>query len=512
MTSPRVTVFIPKAKHDELKQALAEAKAAEQTLQERGEPHTAAGIEAKDAISSRKTLAEQSARELLLTHVLKEAKVILAGSEEFSGIMLSDKIKAACDASLARLYPSFSMGDSDRWEDVFKQAKAGAGSPLQLVNYNGDPQKHPVCKLVFDEVGAGKKGSDLAKKFTAPPYGWSNNAVNAAIMVLFAAEVLRASRNGQPVLKQALEQSTIGPTEFRVDHPPIAAMDKVRLRQLFQKVGVRCQDNDAVEPRAGEFLNSLLALAQSSGGDAPLPEAPNTNPVKALQSLFGNEQLSEILRQYAVIESDIAAWSKRAALAKQRLPRWHSLIALLDHAQKSGLPEADDARVQTDAIIDQRQLLDLTDPVPALAATLGAALRKRITALAGEAAEVHERHAAALADDPAWKTLGEKDRPAREGIASSHRLAPPPTVSVGTEDELLHALGSRSLTSWSELIAAIPGQFDSARRSAARALEPKTQSVKLPSATIRTREDLAAWLASAESVISSKLAQGPVIL
>jgi hypothetical protein len=512
VTSPRVTVFIPKIKHDELKQDLAEAKAAELTLQERSAPTTAAGIEARDAINSRKTLAELHARELLLQHILKEAKVILAGSEEFNGITLTDKIRSACEASLARLYPSFSIGDSDKWEDVFKQAKGGSGSPLQLVNYNGDPDKHPVCKAILDEVGASKKGSDLIKKFTAPGYGWSNNAVNAAVMVLLAAGLLRASRNGQPVLRQSLEQSTIGPTEFCVDHPPIAARDKVKLRALFQKAGVKCQSNDDVEMKSGEFLNAVVGLARSAGGDAPLPELPNTNHVKALQASFGNEQLSGILVQYTAIDADIASWSKHASLAKHRLPRWESLLTMLTHAEGGGLPEAADVRTQVDAIIAHRQLLDSTDPVPALASVLGAALRTKLTALADQATEVYDEQLALITTDQAWKTLGEKDKSARDGIASRHKLAPPLAVTAETEDELIDSLRARSLSSWSELRFAIPGRFDAARRDAAKELEPKAQSVTLPSATIKSKADLTSWLSAAEAAITAKLADGPVIL
>lgn len=512
VASPRVTVFIPRVRHDELKQDLAEARAAELTLQERGAPATAAGIEAKDAIASRRTLAEQHARELLIGHILKDAKVILAGSEEFGGLTLTEKIRSACEAALARLYPSFSIGDSDRWEEVFKQAKGGAGAPLQLVNYNGDPDKHPVCRVILDEVGAGKKGSDLVKKFTAPPYGWSNNAVNATVMTLLAAGLLRAARNGQPVLRQALEQSTIGPTEFRVDHPPIAAGDKVKLRALFQKAGIKCQSNDDVELKSGDFLNAVLALAQNAGGDAPLPELPCTNAIKALQSLFGNEQLSAILQQYATLDANIAAWTQRGTLARQRLPRWESLLALLSHAEKGGLAEAADIRAQVNAIIQHRQLLDPTDPVPPLAAALAGALRTKLITLAGQAQAVHQQQAAAIAADPAWTALGEKDAVARQALATAHRLDAPPSVAAATENELIQSLNTRSLTSWSELAAAIPGQFDAARHAAAKALEPKAQSVKLPSATIKNTEDLAAWLKSAEATIAAKLGEGPVIL
>jgi hypothetical protein len=511
--SPRVTVLIPKAgKQDELKQLLAEAKAAELTLQERSAPATAAGIEARDAIQSRKILAEQGARELLLQHILRDVRVILAGSEEFNGITFTDKLRGACEASLARLYPSFSIADSDRWEEVFKQAKSGAGSPLQLLNFSDDPDKHPVCKAILDEVGAGKKGSDLVKKFTGAQYGWSNNAVNAAIMVLLAAGLLRAARNGQPIARQAIEQSTIGPTEFRVDHPPIAVGDRLKLRAIFQKAGVKCPTNDDVANKAGEFLQQALKLAAAAGGDAPLPAPPSTAPIKELQALFGNEQLSAILAAHDTLTADLDRWSKRAALSASRTPRWSSLLTLLNHAEAGGLPEAVDVRAQVDAIIEHRQLLDPTDPVPPLASTLSTSLRAHVSKVATQAAAVHEQHAATIAADPNWKALGEQNLAARETLASTHRLAPPPELAIAAEDELLASLSSRSIASWMELAAAIPGRFDAARRDAAKALEPKAQSIKLPSATIKSKDDLAAWLRSAEAAISAKLGDGPVII
>ena len=176
------------------------------------------------------------------------------------------------------------------------------------------------------------------------------------------------------------------------------------------------------------------------------------------------------------------------------------------------MPEAADVSAQVHAIVEHRQLLDSTDPVPALASKLGNALRHRITELAGVADKIHGEQLDALGADQAWKTLGDKNRTGRDEIATKHRLGPPEAVSVGTEEELIEALAKRKLTSWSELIAAIPGQFDSARREAAQALEPKAQSVKLPSATIKDKDDLAAWLKSAESAITAKLGEGPVII
>jgi len=508
--SPRVTLFIPIDAKDELKQALAAAKAAELTLQERGAPTTTAGIEAHDAIASRKTLAEQEAKRLLYQQILPRAKVILAGSEEFAGITLTDKARAAAEASLARLYPGFAIADSDRWSDVFKQAKAGAGSPLQVVNHNGDPEKHPVCKAILDEIGPGKKGQDIRRKFAAPPFGWPQDAIDAGIMVLLAAGLLRATRNGQPAHAKSIEQSAIGTLEIRVDHPPISAGDKIKLRGLYQKANIRCASNDDVETKANDFLTAVRALAESAGGAPPLPDAPSAAHIKALQSIAGNEQLSAILAASAQIEKEIADWLKRKQLVDQRLPRWDKLQSLLKHA--AGLPAAAEAQAQADAIRDHRQLLDPTDPVPHLCSTLAALLRSRLQSLNAAAEETYQKQLETIAADEAWKKLGDKDLPTREALAQRHRLAPPPVINIGTEDELIAELYSRSLDGWQELTAALPTRFEQARRDAARELEPKAQHVRLPSATIKSKEDLAAWLKTAEQTIAAKLSEGPVIL
>jgi len=508
--SPRVTIFIPFEAKDELKLALAAAKAAELTLQERGTPTTLAGIEAHDAITSRRTLAEQEAKRLLYQQILPHAKVILAGSEEFPGITLTDKARAAAEAALARLYPGFAIADSDRWSEVFKQAKAGGGSPLQVVNHNGDPEKHPVCKAILDEIGPGKKGQDIIGKFTKAPFGWDVEAIRAGIMVLIASGLLRASRNGQPVLRQAIEQGAVGPLELRVDHPPISAGDKIKLRGLYQKVAVKCASNDDVEAKANEFLAAVHNLTESAGGDAPLPERPNLAPLKALQSIAGNEQLTAILAASAQLEKDIANWQKRKQLIDQRLPRWDKLQSLLKHA--AGLPGTAEVQTQADAIRDHRQLLDTTDPVPHLCATLYSALHKQFDILSKQAEETYQKQLDGLAADDSWMKLGVKNLPAREAIAQRHRLAPPPVPVIGTEDHLIAELYSRSLDGWQELTAALPTRFEQARRDAARELEPKAQHVRLPSATIKSKEDLAVWLKTAEQTIAAKLSEGPVIL
>ena len=48
--------------------------------------------------------------------------------------------------------------------------------------------------------------------------------------------------------------------------------------------------------------------------------------------------------------------------------------------------------------------------------------------------------------------------------------------------------------------------------AAAELMEPKAQFVKLPSRTIKTDEDIEAWLLDAKQTIALALKSGPVIL
>ena len=87
-----------------------------------------------------------------------------------------------------------------------------------------------------------------------------------------------------------------------------------------------------------------------------------------------------------------------------------------------------------------------------------------------------------------------------------------PKVKVGTEEELLTSLQTRNIGDWTTLADALPQRFNNAMLAAAKALEPKAVPVTLPSATIRNKEEMEAWLGKARDEISTKLEQGPVVI
>ena len=95
-------------------------------------------------------------------------------------------------------------------------------------------------------VGPGKKGKDIRSHFAGIPCGWPQDSVDAALVLLTLTEHLQAQHNEKAVQARQLDQSKIGPAQFRVENRPLTAGDKVKLRKLFQAVGINCKPNEEV--------------------------------------------------------------------------------------------------------------------------------------------------------------------------------------------------------------------------------------------------------------------------
>ena len=79
------------------------------------------------------------------------------------------------------------------WNNVVSQGgRRVLPDPLSAVGYTSDVDKHSVCQEVRDFVdGAGKKGSEVRRNFLNPPYGWSRDTVDGALLALLAGGFLR---------------------------------------------------------------------------------------------------------------------------------------------------------------------------------------------------------------------------------------------------------------------------------------------------------------------------------
>lgn len=501
--SPLVFVYIPRRSADELKKTVASLKAAEETLNIKGTPTTPEGLEARAAIETRKTVAETKLKGIV-TEIVNGTRVFMAGGNEIAGMFMRDRVEEAAKNALTRLYPQFDVADDPRWEKVVERAKKGDSNALEALGFKGDPDKHPVCAAILGFVNAGKKGSEIRKQFSSGQYGWPQDAIDGALVLLSVTGHLRVTQNGQPFDPRQLDHSKIGVCDFRTEHVTISAAQKLAVRKLFQAAQVGCKPGEeaAVAP---DFLHALRLLAEKAGGEPPLPERPSLRMAQEISALTGNEQLVKLYEERDALTNNLAEWTKTAKAIQDRIARWDRLGLLARHA--IGLPEADDARQQAQTIESERQLLADPDPVAPLCDKLTQVLREKLTAHHARYQQLHQEGMAGLQQSDAWPKLTDSQR---QSILDQHGLTTVPGVKVGTEAEVVASLEAMSLEMWQARCDALPQRFQQAQRDAAKLIEPKVVYVTLPSATIHSAEDLEKWINNVREEITQKLKDGPV--
>jgi hypothetical protein len=223
----------------------------------------------------------------------------------------------------------------------------------------------------------------------------------------------------------------------------------------------------------------------------------------------GNAQLLALYNQRDELSASIDNWTDLAERIDKRLPAWNTLKHLLEQA--NGLSGAEVLVAQVTHVEQQRQLLEDPDPVTPLAASLTQLLRDELNRLDADYQTRHKNGMARLGVDTNWKQLEPEQR---NSLLAARKLtlSEAPKVQVANTDEVLATVDRLSLSSFADRVAAIDSRFDSVLVAAAELMEPKAQFVKLPNRTIKTDEDIEAWLLDVKQIIAQALKNGPVIL
>ena len=503
--SPILHVFVPKSRADALARLVAARSAANETLEYKGVPSPPEGIEARQGMETRQVEAENNLR-AVVADIVNGAKVFQGGGNERLESTLTDKVREAAGASLARLFERFGEADDARWPKVIERARRGAEHPLEVLDYSGKTEEHGVCSAVLSFVGAGKKGREVRSHFSAPPFGWPRDAIDAALISLFGSGHLRASMNGVAVPPRQLDQAKVPTVNFRAEHATVDTKQRLKLRKLFQDAGVACKPNEESEA-AGRMLKQLGDLARDAGGDAPLPARPDTRHLSELETLAGNEQLLAVLERHDELAANFDEWSRAGRLAAERLPAFERLQALAGHAH--GLNVARDVEPQIEAITADRRLLDASDPVTSLASKLTDALRSELAEAQKRYDETWAGERRRLEEAESWREVGPN---ARNEILARLQIKQASKGVTGTEQEVLESLGRISLDDWRMRTAALSTQFADARAEADRLIEPKIRHVKLPSVTLRTAADVKTWTEATERELLEHIQQGPIAI
>lgn len=501
-----VYAFIPRKSADELKRAVASYSAALITVHAKGHPGTPEGMEAKRAMETRRDQAKR-VRDNLIEELLNAAQVYLAGdAEPVAGMLLETKVHAAAGSCLDRLYPRFHEADHPDWHRVIDRAKKGDGDALEVVGHKGDPDKHPVCAAILGFVGSGKEGTKVRKQFAGPPFGWGQDAIDAALMVLSGAGMLQARSGGEVVAKGKLDQKNITTTEFRVEHVTLTKVELIQLRTLFKLAGLNTTSGQESQS-AQDFLSRVRVLGEAAGGDSPLPRRPDLSHIQELAQRIGNDQLKGILDHRERLTQEIGGWKAVAEKIAGRQPRWAQMKALLDHAET--LPVAVEVQPEVAAIEQHRGLLTDPDPMPHIVEKLTAALRAAVNESHAACTSAHEEGLASLEGSANWQKLTPEQR---YNLLSKSGSRVVPTIAVGTTEEVLDTLRQTKLSEMRAIGDALPTRFGNALGAAAKLLEPKAQHLKLAGGTIKDETDLQAWLTVAAEQIRARLSEGPVII
>ena len=77
---------------------------------------------------------------------------------------------------------------------------------------------------------------------------------------------------------------------------------------------------------------------------------------------------------------------------------------------------------------------------------------------------------------------------------------------------MLTTLDRAPLASWRDKTDALSGRSSQAIAAAAKLLEPKIQTVRLTSGTLKTESEVRGWLSQQESELLSRLKDGPIVI
>ena len=510
LDDPTIHIYLPKKSADELKKSIISTEASRQVLDHYGMPTTPEGREARESMESRQRTAE-AGRDEIIRELIHAAKLLQGGGNEVFGEGLVEKIRAAVDASLARLYPRFNECDHRAWEVAVRRAKDGSDEPFKVVGWDQPTADHPVAKEVMATVGARTRGSDIQKALKAAPFGWPQDAIDAALIALHRSDHLRATRNGQPITVGRLDQAGLKAAEFSPEKVRLTTRDRIALRGLFAKVDIITRSGEE-EAKAPDFLDALYQRATHIGGIAPMPRASDTTLIVELGRLTGNEQLSIILEKKAELEQKIDDWIKLAERAKGRCPVWERATAFRRYAE--GLAALDEAGPEMDAINEQRSLLAENDPITPLEAKLASALREALTAMHKELSETIQQATEQLSADATWTKL---DAPVQTEICNALGLEPPMPLVIAGNDQLKTSLDTRSLSAWQAEIDAIPSRTAKALEEAAKRVKEddpgvETTTISVRRGTLTSAADVDAWLDEHDKKLKEAIAKGPVIV
>ncbi len=245
-----------------------------------------------------------------LTDAVADAAVSVGGGAGIDGAGLTEKLQAAFEGGLKRLYPRFADGDYPvkDWEKVFTNATQGTADPLKAVGHAGQDADHPVVRAIRAGI-PGKPGdlwSAVRKTFEAAPYGWPRDAVDAAVAVLVAAGEVNATRANADLVAKDLAKNQANAIRLAGEDIVIGPSVMLAARATFVALDGKQVSDEEVRTGARDLVGRLTALATAAGGDPPLPLASVPAYLTDMGHETGNQLIQSLATNAKAIQADIA--------------------------------------------------------------------------------------------------------------------------------------------------------------------------------------------------------------
>lgn len=486
--SPIVLVHLPRLQAPAFVSAVRNKLAAQRVIDQQGIPQDDEGKQARSAMQTRLNRATDQVN-AHVRDVISKASVILGGGAEPNGVTLRERIEAGAQDAAARLFPRFAEADDNRWSMVKDRVKNGsAADALKALQFDADPEQHPVVKEVLSHIGpAGVSASDVDKVVTSKPFGWPRDALMAALGVLLDTGVIRATLNGSDAATvDVLKQTRLGNVQLRREVTVLKPAEKIRARQVLITLGFPTE-NEGLASGVEQAVRSLIDRAKNVSGPAPLPDIIVPSKVQVIVSRSGNERVHALLGA----KDDLMTFNdKLAEYELRRRSRKPSLeLARALDISSAGLDTAAAVSARLDALISGRDLLADTDPVAPIVKDLAEALRGAIHSAACALRDSRAHAVESLEQQSAWKALTASQR---EALLSDHQLGAEPEPNLADPPAVLATAQSRPLQGWTAELDAVPQRASRALESAVRLTMPvaKTATVKVPTASFSSTDEV----------------------
>jgi len=497
--APLAYVFVNKLRDQDLRSDIIKYLAAKFTLQTKGMPSTPEGQQAQKSMDTRMRMAEEAVKDLI-AKIGTDASVYLAGGNKVELGTVRDNMEEALNSLADRQFPEFkSKADYKDWDKALAKALGGDPDALKRIGWDKDVKDHPVAIDILRFIGNGvKTGKDIRNQFTKAPYGWSQDAIDTIILMLRNTEHISTTETN-------LNQSKIAAAPFKKEVYTLSAADKIKLRKIYQEVGIPCQPGQEFSA-SNQFLDKLKSLAAAISGDSPKPEPIHTGFIQQVENLDGNERLLRILEEQKDLKAKLEDWTAKQQRMTPRLAAWELLDQLINFAPAA---EPDTLRAEVEAIRNDRLLFREPDPVQPVLSALADRLRDALNGLKMEYIASYDAKMMEMqANEYFGKLTPEQKRP----ILLRNQLISKPDIKPLDAQGLLFHLQKSSIEGWQTKIAALPGQFQAAIDEAVQLLAPQAKAYFLPKRTLNNQADIEAYLADLKKELESLLKEASAII